>query len=99
MAKREVEQAEIPGTEQERIPQVENAAKKFAEKRRLTQGLQKEKKTALFKLTEALKANREKLASNGDGTFSYVRGGFELVLSEKDSVQCTVPGEEIAEEV
>lgn len=88
----------IEGTQQERIPSVESAAKKFAEKRRLHAGLAKEKKNALAKLIEKLKENKGQLASNGDGTYSYVRGGFELLLSEKDSVQCVVPGEEVADE-
>lgn len=91
------EQTEIPGTEQERIPGIESAAKKYAEKRRLHQGLTKEKKNALAKLIENLEENKEKLQSDGDGRWSYVRGGFELVLTEKESVEVTVPGDETAD--
>lgn len=99
MAKsRSVEQSEIPGTEQERIPQIETAAKRYGEARGTHAAAGKDKKNKLAKLTEVLKANVSKLADNGDGTHSYTRGGFEIEWSERDSINVTVPGDEIAEE-
>jgi hypothetical protein len=99
MAKsRAAEQTDIPGTEQVRIPAIERAANKFAEKRRLHAGLTKEKKNALMKLVEALDANKAELSNNGNGTYSYNRGGFELILTEKESVRCVVPGDELADD-
>lgn len=91
------DQQEIPGTEQKRLPSLENAAKKFAEKRRLHAGLAKEKKNAAAKLVEKLVELKDDLEFDGDAKWSYNRGGFKLLLSEKESVRCEVPGEEVAD--
>lgn len=91
------EQTEIPGTEQKRIPSLETAAKKFAEKRRLHAAMTKDKKNAAAKLVEKLVENKEGLEFDGDAAWSYNRGGFKLLLSEKETVRCEVPGEEVVD--
>jgi hypothetical protein len=83
-------QAEIPGTEQERIPAIETAADKFDAANRLLKGLKDEAANAQAKLVETMHLHEAGLSKDGEGTMAYVRGDYRIVVSQKESIKVTI---------
>lgn len=87
-------QGEIAGFEQKRIPAIERAALKHAEKQALANGLKEEVRTQEFKVREAMRANADSLDQQDDGeggkVLVYKRGTFEIVCKTKETVKIDV---------
>jgi hypothetical protein len=85
-------QAEIPGTEQEKVPAIERAANKYDETRRTWQGLGEELQNHKAKLVETVRLHADKLQKDSDGTLAYVRGDYKITVGQKETLKVKIDG-------
>ena len=83
-------QAEIPGTEQSKIPALERAADKYYDTRRTWQGLGEELANHKAKVIELMHTHRDAIANRDEDVLVYIRGDYKISLSAKESVKVKI---------
>lgn len=96
-------QAEIPGTEQQRIAEIERAADKYLEKRAIWQGTGKELTECKRLLSQAMHKNADAIERGENEkhqkVLAYKRDDYDVTVTEgKEKVKVKIGDEETEED-